>query len=77
MAFDLDEFFHDGISTLFCGRFRKPATHKVLREIPNVLLADDRLYFYHVLRHLKHLPKVFPVKDSLWSMRYPMFVDGA
>ena len=43
MVFDLDEFFHDVISTFFCGRFRKPATHNVLREIPNVILAGNRL----------------------------------
>ena len=53
MVFDLDESFHDGISTLHCGRFRKPATHNVLAEISNVVLADNRLYFYHVSRHLK------------------------
>ena len=77
MVFDLDEFFHDGISTLFSGRFRKPATHNVLRKIPIVTLAGNRLYFYHFSRHLENSPKVFPVKVSLWWMRSRMIVDGA
>ena len=77
MVFDLDEVFHDGICTLFCERFHKPATHNVLGEIPNVVLAGNRLYYYHIPRLLENSLEVFPVKDSLRWMRYRMFVDGA
>ena len=72
MVFDLDEFFHDGISTFFCERFQKPATHNVLGEIPNVVLADNRLYYNHITRLLEYSLKVFPVKDFLRWMRYRM-----